>query len=52
MKREMARQEKVFSFMDELMEQYEEADSGIQVVSCVAVVLIAWVAGWIGMVRA
>ncbi|KAK3091336.1 hypothetical protein FSP39_019040 [Pinctada imbricata] len=32
MKREMARQEKVFSFMDELMEQYEEADSGIQVI--------------------
>lgn len=33
MKREMARQEKVFSFMDELLEQYQSAEHGIKVVS-------------------
>lgn len=33
MKREMAKQEKVFSYMDELLEKYEKADSGITVVS-------------------
>lgn len=32
MKREMARQEKVFSFMDELLEQYQSAEHGIKVV--------------------
>ncbi|XP_061191305.1 helicase with zinc finger domain 2-like [Saccostrea echinata] len=33
MKRDMARQEKVFSFMDELLEQYQSADQGIRVIS-------------------
>lgn len=33
MKREMARQEMVFSYMDQLLEKYEQSDSAIKVVS-------------------
>jgi hypothetical protein len=32
MKRDMARQEQVFSFMDQLVEQYENEDSSVRVV--------------------
>ena len=32
MKRDMARQEQVFSFMDQLVEQYENEDSNVRVV--------------------
>lgn len=35
MKRDMARQEQVFSFMDQLVEQYESEDSSVKVVSMV-----------------
>ncbi|KAK3594867.1 hypothetical protein CHS0354_005940 [Potamilus streckersoni] len=33
MKREMARQEKVFSYMDQLLEKYENSESSIKVIS-------------------
>ncbi|KAL3877847.1 hypothetical protein ACJMK2_035491 [Sinanodonta woodiana] len=33
MKREMARQEKVFSYMDQLLEKYENSDSSVKVIS-------------------
>lgn len=33
MKRDMARQERVFSFMDELLEQYQAEEQSIKVVS-------------------
>lgn len=36
MKRDMARQEKVFSFMDELLEEYQSAEQGIRVVCVVS----------------
>lgn len=35
MKREMARQERVFSYMDELLEKYESSNESVKIVSSI-----------------
>ena len=45
MKREMARQEKVFSYMDQLLEKYENSQASLKVVSLFTMGAMLWIKG-------